>query len=153
MLQNRPNWDEYFMGMAHYASIRSHDSQTKVGCVIVGSPNVVVGIGYNGFCSGVKEDDLPTTRPDKYPQYHTSGDNFDIVNSKNLSESIKMYEKCIQVFENNHTYKTTVLGEPMMGKRGLYPILSKKGKKDQSVILQEPQNETYELGGGVSYRF
>ena len=67
MLQNRPSWDEYFMGMAHYASIRSHDSQTKVGCVIVGSPNVVVGIGYNGFCSGVKEDDLPTTRPDKYP--------------------------------------------------------------------------------------
>ena len=67
MLQSRPSWDEYFMGMAYYASIRSHDSQTKVGCVIVGSPNVVVGIGYNGFCSGVKEDDLPTTRPDKYP--------------------------------------------------------------------------------------
>ena len=67
MLHRRPSWDEYFMGMAQYASIRSHDSQTKVGCVIVGSPNVVVGIGYNGFCSGVKEDDLPTTRPDKYP--------------------------------------------------------------------------------------
>ena len=76
---------------------------------------------------------LTRTRPGEYPEYHTSGDNFDIVNSKNLSESIKMYEKCIQVFENNHTYKTTVLGEPMMGKRGLYPILSKKGKKDQSV--------------------
>ena len=55
------------MGMACYASIRSHDSQTKVGCVIVGSPNIVVGVGYNGFCSGVKEDDLPTTRPGKYP--------------------------------------------------------------------------------------
>ena len=63
----RPTWDEYFMGMAHYASIRSHDSQTKVGCVIVGSPNVVVGVGYNGFCSGVNDDNLPTTRPDKYP--------------------------------------------------------------------------------------
>ena len=60
-MPERPSWDEYFMGMAHYASIRSHDSQTKVGCVIVGSANVVVGIGYNGFCSGVKEDDLPTT--------------------------------------------------------------------------------------------
>ena len=62
MSHNRPSWDEYFMGMASYASIRSHDSQTKVGCVIVGSPNIVVGVGYNGFCSGVKEDDLPTTR-------------------------------------------------------------------------------------------
>ena len=65
MLQNRPNWDEYFIGMAHYASIRSHDSQTKVGCGIVGSPNIVVGGGYNGFCTSVKEDDLPTTRPGK----------------------------------------------------------------------------------------
>ena len=55
------------MGMAHYASIRSHDSQTRVGCVIVGSPNIVVGVGYNGFCSNVKEEGLPTTRPDKYP--------------------------------------------------------------------------------------
>ena len=63
----RPTWDEYFMGMARYASTRSHDSQTKVGCVIVGSPNIVVGVGYNGFCSGVKEEDLPTTRPGKYP--------------------------------------------------------------------------------------
>ena len=56
MSQNRPNWDEYFLGMAHYVSIRSHDSQTKVGCVIVGSPNVVVGVGYNGFCTNVKEE-------------------------------------------------------------------------------------------------
>ena len=67
MVTNRPTWDEYFMGMAHYASIRSHDSETKVGCVIVGKPNIIVGVGYNGFCSSVKEDDLPTTRPDKYP--------------------------------------------------------------------------------------
>ena len=55
------------MGMAHYASIRSHDSETKVGCVIVGNPNIIVGVGDNGFCSSVKEDDLHTTRPDKYP--------------------------------------------------------------------------------------
>ena len=55
------------MGMAYYASVRSHDSETKVGCVIVGSPNVVVGVGYNGFCTNVKEEDLPTTRPEKYP--------------------------------------------------------------------------------------
>ena len=76
---------------------------------------------------------LTRTRPGEYPEYHTSGDNFDIVNSKYLLESINMYEKCIQVFENNHTYKTTVLGEPMMGKRGLYPSLSQKLKKDQNV--------------------
>ena len=53
--------------MAHSVAVRSHDSQTKVGCVIVGSPNVVVGVGYNGFCTNVNEQGLPTERPDKYP--------------------------------------------------------------------------------------
>jgi len=29
----------------------------------------------------------------------------------------------------------------------------RNGKKDQSAIVQEPQNETFELGGGISYKF
>ena len=35
--------------------------------------------------------------------------------------------------ENNHIYKATILGEPMMGKRNLYPLLSQKHKKDQNI--------------------
>jgi dCMP deaminase len=62
----RIKWDDYFMGLAYYCSIRSHDSETKVGCVLV-SNNRIISVGYNGFCSEVDEDPLPTTRPDKYP--------------------------------------------------------------------------------------
>ena len=54
------------MGLAYYASIRSHDDQTKVGCVIV-SDKRVISMGYNGFCKGVDDSNLPTVRPDKYP--------------------------------------------------------------------------------------
>lgn len=63
----RPCWDQYFMGLAYYTSIRSHDSQTKVGCVIVNEDNNVVSMGYNGFPKGVDDAELPTKRPEKYP--------------------------------------------------------------------------------------
>ena len=62
----RPTWDNYFMGLSYHASTRSHDTQTKVGCVIVGDKRVI-SMGYNGFCAGVNDDNLPTTRPNKYP--------------------------------------------------------------------------------------
>ena len=64
---NRPCWDQYFMGLAYYTSIRSHDSQTKVGCVIVNEHNNIVSMGYNGFPKSVDDSNLPIVRPEKYP--------------------------------------------------------------------------------------
>jgi deoxycytidylate deaminase len=62
----RPTWDEYFSQFAFLAAARSHDSETKVGCVLV-HENRIISVGYNGFCSGVVESSLPVTRPQKYP--------------------------------------------------------------------------------------
>ncbi len=67
MPHRRPSWNDYFIGLAHYVSTRSHDSQTQVGCVITNSQNAVVGVGYNGFPGAVDDSSLPTTRPGKYP--------------------------------------------------------------------------------------
>ncbi len=63
---SRPSWDEYFLEMASTASLRSHDAETKHGCVIV-KDSMVIGTGYNGFPRGMDDDSLPNTRPDKYP--------------------------------------------------------------------------------------
>jgi dCMP deaminase len=53
--------------MAFLASKRSHDSETKVGCILVNKDNRVISTGYNGFCSDLKDkSQLPTTRPEKY---------------------------------------------------------------------------------------
>lgn len=63
----RPNWHEYFIGLAHAVSMRSHDVQTQHGCVITDHNNRILGVGYNGFPKGVDDSKLPNIRPDKYP--------------------------------------------------------------------------------------
>lgn len=62
----RPNWQNYFLGLAKVASQRSHDIHTQHGCVITDSNNRVLGVGYNGFPRGLDDTQLPTNRPDKY---------------------------------------------------------------------------------------
>ena len=55
-------WEEYFMGLAHLSGLRSKDPNTQVGAVIVDENNRVVSIGYNGFRSGVSDDEFPWGR-------------------------------------------------------------------------------------------
>ena len=62
-----------------------------------------------------------------FPEYHTSLDNLDFISQKGLEGSLNIYQKCIEVLENNKVYKSKCLGEPQLGKRGLYPDLSTKG--------------------------
>jgi deoxycytidylate deaminase len=63
----RPNWTDYFLGLATVVSQRSHDAQTQHGCVITDKNHRILGLGYNGFPRGLDDVLLPTTRPDKYP--------------------------------------------------------------------------------------
>ena len=56
------SWDEYFMGLAHLSGLRSKDPNTQVGAVIVDENHRVVSIGYNGFPSGVSDDEFPWGR-------------------------------------------------------------------------------------------
>jgi dCMP deaminase len=66
--QTRPDWLNYFMGLALCISQRSHDEQTQHGCVITDVSNRILGTGYNGFPRKLRDDKkLPKTRPDKYP--------------------------------------------------------------------------------------
>jgi len=63
----RPSWDEYFLGIALVVAKRSRDSQTQHGCVLVDDNNHIVGTGYNSFPAGLNDEELPDTRPEKYP--------------------------------------------------------------------------------------
>ena len=61
------------------------------------------------------------TKYGKFIEYHTSFDNLDLVTSSGLNGSFELYKKMINLLEYNFYYKVTVLGEPQLGKRGLYP--------------------------------
>ncbi len=62
----RPNWIDYFLGLAKVVSQRSHDVHTKHGCVIADKNHRILGVGYNGFPHSLDDAQLPTNRPDKY---------------------------------------------------------------------------------------
>lgn len=62
----RPNWTDYFLGIARVVSRRSHDLHTQHGCVITDTQNRILGVGYNGFPKGMNDSALPTSRPEKY---------------------------------------------------------------------------------------
>lgn len=53
------SWDEYFMGVAKMAAMRSKDPGTQVGACIVDQNNKILSIGYNGMPTGCKDSEMP----------------------------------------------------------------------------------------------
>ena len=56
------SWDEYFMGVALLAAMRSKDPSTQVGACIVDDDNRILSTGYNGFPRGCSDDEFPWDR-------------------------------------------------------------------------------------------
>ena len=65
------------------------------------------------------------TKYDEYPEYHTSLDNFDLVTEKGVEGGFNVAKKAIEILIKKIVPKNKILCEPQMGKRGLYPTLSK----------------------------
>ena len=64
---DRPEWDAVFVSMAFLAAMRSPDAETKHGAVVVDAKRRVLGTGFNGFPRGCDDEQLPRSRPGKYP--------------------------------------------------------------------------------------
>jgi len=69
------------------------------------------------------------TKYGKFPEYHTSLDNFNLVTLKGLMGGFKIAKSAIEILLENTYPKCKIVCEPQMGKRGLYPILSTKDEK------------------------
>jgi aminopeptidase-like protein len=63
-----------------------------------------------------------------YPEYHTSLDlPGSVVTARGLAESLCVHRALVEVLEADCMPRSTVLGEPQLGSRGLYPQTSMKG--------------------------
>ncbi len=65
------------------------------------------------------------TKYGNYKEYHTSLDNMNFISDKGFQGSFEIYLNVIKILENNYRFLTTTVCEPQLGKRGLYPEISK----------------------------
>ena len=108
--QDYISWDEYFMGIAHLAGMRSKDPNTQVGACIVSKDNKILSMGYNGFPIGCSDDEFPWDRDGdfletKYP-YVTHSELNAILNYRGGSlEGTKLY---VSLFPCNECAKAII---------------------------------------------
>lgn len=138
----RPSKLKYWMGIAEAVSLKSHDVETKVGAVLINNDTGgVIATGYNGFVRGAPDDELPTTRPDKYQYMVHAEENLMAhcaregvsVNNCTLVITMSPCQKCLR----------------LMWQAGITEVICKKLYKDHSIdmadltIIEEDTDEGY----------
>jgi aminopeptidase-like protein len=117
-------------GGFHYKKSRRGNAEIDraVLTVLQGSGDVeeFVPFGYDErqYCSpgfDLPVGSLTRTPYGRYPEYHTSADNLDLVSPEALEGSLRIYLAVMDVLEGNRRYENlNPKCEPQLGRRGLY---------------------------------
>ena len=76
---------------------------------------------------------LMRTPHGRFPEYHTSADDLELVRPEALADSLRTCLAAFSVLERNRTYlNTNPKGEPQLGKRGLYEAIG--GRADRAEL-------------------
>lgn len=81
-----------------------------------------------------------------YPEYHTSLDDLSLVTPMGLYGGYNVIKNAIGIVEANRILRCKYLGEPQLGKRGLYPNIS---EKDSTTSVELMMNILTYLDGTI----
>ena len=137
-------------GRFHYKRSRRGDSWVDRAVVRAlaarGEPFEVedfIPFGYDErqYCSpgfDLPVGSLTRTPYGRYPEYHTSADNLDFLQTASIEESTEIYHDVVRSLEESEIYRnSSPRCEPQLGRRGLYGSLggSLEGRDGQLAIL------------------
>jgi len=71
----------------------------------------------------------------EYPEYHTSADDMNLVSPEGFAGAYDVVTQIVEALEHNNRYVMNCLCEPQLGKRGLFPTVSKKGGYDTVMAM------------------
>ena len=101
-------------------------------------PFLPYGYDERQYCSpgiGIAAGCLMRTPYGEYPEYHTSADNLDFINSRSLGEALDLCLRAINEMQHVAYYlNRSPKGEPQLGRRGLYDAIGGDNEKKKSQL-------------------
>jgi aminopeptidase-like protein len=77
---------------------------------------------------------LMRTKYGVYPEYHTSLDDLTVITPSGLQGGLDLVRDCIRELESTTYYRTTVLAEAQLGRRGLYHSVHARTVADEVLM-------------------
>ncbi|MEZ5659983.1 MAG: DUF4910 domain-containing protein [Burkholderiaceae bacterium] len=87
---------------------------------------------FNSPGIGIAAGCLTRTPHGRYPQYHTSGDDLSFISGDALAQACSLLWRATRVLDGNRRYRNlSPMGEPQLGKRGLYDTVGGENERRQ----------------------
>jgi aminopeptidase-like protein len=99
------------------------------------------------------------TKYGKFSEYHTSLDNFNLVTEKGVRGGFNVAKEAIKILNKKKLPKNKILCEPQMGKRSLYPTLSRKSEKGNTrhymnfLQYADGKNDLYDISNILKIKY